>query len=73
MPVIPLPVRSRYVIDSILRLIKQETYDVVVLGANQEGLLQKAIHGNIPEAIAKGTNRTVIIVRGATNEKVANR
>lgn len=64
-PVVPLPIRSRFVADSLIRLIKEETYDIVLLGASSDSLLQQALHGNIPEAIAKGTNRTVIIVRGA--------
>ncbi|MGB2926839.1 MAG: chloride channel protein [Limnothrix sp.] len=68
-PITPLPVRSRFVADSLIRIIKQETYDIVVLGASSESLLQQALHGNIPEAIAKGTNRTVIIVRGALDKK----
>ena len=63
-PVIPLPIRSRIVTDSLIRVIKEETYDIVVMGASSDSLLQQALHGNIPEAIAKGTNRTVIIVRG---------
>ncbi|MBV5260224.1 CBS domain-containing protein [Synechococcus moorigangaii CMS01] len=64
-PIIPLPIRSQHIADSLIHLIKEETYDLVILGASRESLLQKALHGNIPEAIAKGTNRTVIIVRGA--------
>ena len=63
-PVIPLPIRSRIVTDSLIRVIKEETYDIVVMGASSDSLLQQALHGNIPETIAKGTNRTVIIVRG---------
>ncbi|WP_029681583.1 chloride channel protein [Picosynechococcus sp. NKBG15041c] len=65
MPIIPLPIRSQNVADSLIRLIKEETYDLVILGASRESLLQQALHGNIPEAIAKGTNRTVVIIRGA--------
>jgi CIC family chloride channel protein len=38
---------------------------VIVLGASREGLLQQAIKGNIPEAIARYGDRTVILVRGA--------
>jgi CIC family chloride channel protein len=64
-PIIPLPIRSQFVSDSLIRLIKEETYDIVVMGASCESLLKQALHGNIPEAIAKGTNRTVIIIRGA--------
>lgn len=63
-PVIPLPVRSSMVTESLIRIIAEDTYDLVVMGASSDSLLKKALHGNIPEAIAKGTNRTVIIVRG---------
>lgn len=64
-PIIPLPIRSQHVADSLIRVVQEETYDLLILGASRESLLQQALHGNIPEAIAKGTNRTVIIVRGA--------
>jgi hypothetical protein len=46
-------------------LAHTQHYDVVVLGASREGLLQQVVHGNIPEAIARGVNSTVILVRGA--------
>ncbi len=65
LPVTLMPIRSHQIAESIIRVVKEETYDVVVLGASRESLLQHALHGNIPEAIAKGTNRTVIIIRRA--------
>ncbi|MGI0487610.1 chloride channel protein [Pantanalinema rosaneae CENA516] len=37
--------------------------DVILVGASREGLLQQAIQGNIPEAIARQSNCTVILVR----------
>lgn len=64
-PIVPLPIRSQGVSESLMRLIREEPYDLVVMGASCESLFQQALHGNIPEAIAKGTNRTVIIIRGA--------
>jgi CIC family chloride channel protein len=53
------------VAEGVINLVKEEDYDVVVLGASREGLLQQAVQGNIPEAIASGVDCTVILVRGA--------
>jgi CIC family chloride channel protein len=63
--VMTIPVRSYSVSDAVIRLAHTQHYDVVVLGASREGLLQQVVHGNIPEAIARGVNSTVILVRGA--------
>ncbi|MCC5656803.1 chloride channel protein [Nostoc sp. XA010] len=65
--VVALPVQANSVAEGVINLVKTEGYDVVVLGASQEGLLQQAIQGNIPEAIASGVESTVILVRGAIN------
>ncbi|MBW4633275.1 MAG: chloride channel protein [Iphinoe sp. HA4291-MV1] len=59
------PVKSDSVTEGVINLVKKEQYDVVILGASREGMLQQAITGNIPEAIASGVNSTVILVRGA--------
>jgi CIC family chloride channel protein len=59
------PVKSDSVSEGLINLVKEEHYDVVVLGASREGMLQQAITGNIPEAIALGVDSTVILVRGA--------
>ncbi|MDZ8050910.1 MAG: chloride channel protein [Aulosira sp. ZfuVER01] len=61
------PVKADSVSQGVINLVKSEGYDVVVLGASREGLLQQAIQGNIPEAIASGVESTVILVRGAIN------
>ncbi|BBD66015.1 Cl- channel voltage-gated family protein [Nostoc commune NIES-4072] len=66
--VVALPVQANSVAEGVINLVKTEGYDVVVLGASQEGLLQQAIQGNIPEAIASGVESTVILVRGAINK-----
>ncbi|MFH7027057.1 MAG: chloride channel protein [Heteroscytonema crispum UTEX LB 1556] len=63
--VIASPVKADSVSEGVINLVKTEGYDVVVLGASREGLLQQAIKGNIPEAIASGVESTVILVRGA--------
>jgi chloride channel protein, CIC family len=44
--------------------------DAIVLGASREGLLKQSIQGNIPEAIARGSDCTVIVVRTAITERV---
>ena len=60
-----IPVRSYSVSDAVIHLAQADHCDVVVLGASREGLLQQVVHGNIPEAIARGVNSTVILVRSA--------
>jgi CIC family chloride channel protein len=65
--VIASPVQANSVSEGVINLVKTEGFDVVVLGASREGLLQQAIQGNIPEAIASGVESTVILVRGAIN------
>ncbi|MGF1992155.1 MAG: chloride channel protein [Nostoc sp. ZfuVER08] len=63
--VVGVPVQANSVAEGVIKLVKTEGYDVVVLGASREGLLQQAIQGNIPEAIASGVESTVILVRSA--------
>jgi CIC family chloride channel protein len=46
-------------------LAQKDQCDVIVLGASREGMLQQAIKGNIPEAIARGCDCTVMLVRSA--------
>ncbi|PMB41959.1 hypothetical protein CEN40_18895, partial [Fischerella thermalis CCMEE 5205] len=65
--VVAAPVQADSVTEGVINLVKTEHYDVVVLGASREGMLQQAIKGNIPEAIASGVDSTVILVRGAIN------
>ncbi|MCA1991741.1 MAG: CBS domain-containing protein, partial [Coleofasciculus sp. S288] len=60
-----IPVRSYSVPEAITHLAHAEQCDVVILGASREGLLQQVVNGNIPEAIARGVNSTVILVRSA--------
>jgi chloride channel protein, CIC family len=51
--------------EAILDLVQKDRCDVIVLGASREGLLQQAIQGNLPEAIARNCKCTVILVRKA--------
>jgi CIC family chloride channel protein len=60
-----IPICSKSIADAILDLANQERSDVIMLGASREGILQQVMHGNIPEAIAKNSNRTIIIFRKA--------
>lgn len=62
--VVAAPVQANSVCEGVINLVQTEGYDVVVLGASREGLLQQAIQGNIPETIASGVESTVILVRG---------
>jgi chloride channel protein, CIC family len=65
--VIAEAVKAESVSEGVINLVNKEHYDVIVLGASREGMLQQAIKGNIPEAIASGVESTVILVRGAIN------
>ncbi|HEY9619347.1 MAG TPA: chloride channel protein [Crinalium sp.] len=63
-PIWSRPIWGESVAEAIKELVQREGCDVIVLGASREGLLQQVIKGNIPEAIARTSNRTVILVRG---------
>ncbi|NET58685.1 MAG: universal stress protein [Symploca sp. SIO2E6] len=60
-----IPIRAYSVSEAVINFATSQRCDVIILGASREGLLQQAIHGNIPEAIARGIDRTVILVRKA--------
>jgi len=62
-PIIPLLIPEYSVAQAIIKLTQRKKYGLVVLGASNEGLLQNAVKGNIPEAIARHANSTVIIFR----------
>ena len=51
--------------EALIDLAQENQCDVIVLGASREGLLKQVIQGNIPEAVARGCDCTVILVRGA--------
>jgi chloride channel protein, CIC family len=61
--ILATPVCSASVPDAIADMARNNQCDVIVLGASREGLLQQVIQGNIPEAIARNCNCTVILVR----------
>ncbi len=49
-------------VKGILKVAKD--YDLVLLGATQEGLFQQVLFGPIPEEVAKRCSKTVIVVKG---------
>jgi CIC family chloride channel protein len=59
------PLWDSSVAGAITELSRRELCDVMMLGVSREGLLQQVLQGNIPEAIARDSNCTVILVRGA--------
>ncbi|MEO0968033.1 MAG: hypothetical protein AAFX80_06710, partial [Cyanobacteria bacterium J06639_18] len=61
--VIAAPIKAKSVPAGIIELANEKHYDVVVVGASQQGML--SIKQNIPDAIAFGVESTVILVRGA--------
>jgi chloride channel protein, CIC family len=63
-----IAVCSHSIPDAVIDLASVNTCDVILLGATQTGLLQQVIQGNIPEAIARRSIQTVIVVRGALPE-----
>ncbi len=63
--VIATPVCASSVSEAIIDLAEKDQCDVIVMGTSREGLLQQAIHGNMPEEIARRSNCTVILVRRA--------
>jgi len=62
---ITISICSDSVSEAIIDLVNNQGYDVVMLGASREGLLQQTIGGNIPEAIARKLGCTVLLVRSA--------
>jgi CIC family chloride channel protein len=65
LPISSLLIPADSVADTIINLTQKQRYDLVILGASNEGLLQTVVQGNIPEAIARYANSTVIIFRSS--------
>lgn len=63
-----IAVCSRSIPDALIDLASANTCDAILLGATQTGLLQQVMQWNIPEAVAKRSTQTVIVVRGALPE-----
>ncbi|HIK27667.1 MAG: chloride channel protein [Oscillatoriaceae bacterium SKW80] len=65
-PVISTLMCANSVAEAALDLAQKDQCDAIVLGASREGMLQQVIKGNIPEAIAKNCNCTVMLFRSAS-------
>ncbi len=63
--VVTTSVCAKSVSDALIDLAQNNECDAIVLGASREGLLKQVIHGNIPEAVVRGCDCTVILVRSA--------
>lgn len=59
------PVTAKSVSDAVIEYSQQDHSDVIMVGASRDRLLQQVFHGNVPEEIARNSNCTVILVRGA--------
>jgi chloride channel protein, CIC family len=64
-PISVTPLLGVSVAETIVRLERKKHYDAIVLGASGKGMLEQAIEGNIPNAIAQGCHCTVILFRSA--------
>jgi chloride channel protein, CIC family len=64
-PTTIMPLYSDAIVATTIDLAAQKQCDAIVLGASREGLLHQKIQGNIPEAIARGSDCTVIVIREA--------
>jgi chloride channel protein, CIC family len=62
-PVLTTAICAESVANAVLDYAGQDGADVIMLGASREGLLQQAIQGNVPSAIARSCSCTVILVR----------
>lgn len=56
---------AQNVADAIVELARLQKTDIIVIGASPAGLVHQALKGNIPLAIAQGTEATIILVRGS--------
>lgn len=69
-PVIATTRCAESVAHTVIEIAQHDHCDVIVLGASREGMLQQVFKGNIPEAIARESRCTVILVRGALSTQV---
>ncbi|NJK29237.1 MAG: CBS domain-containing protein [Acaryochloris sp. SU_5_25] len=56
---------AQNVAEAIVELARLQGSDIIVIGASATGFLQQTLKGNIPIAIAQGTEATIILVRGS--------
>ncbi len=67
-PIHAITVRQPAIAAAIVELAGQYDCDVIVVGATRSGMLQQVIQGNIPAAIARRCDCTVILVREAIGD-----
>ncbi len=58
-------VRTEHAPEEIIH--RSNNYDVTVLGATREGLLQQFIHGSLPESVRLGSKNTVLMAKRGKN------
>ncbi|MGF1537958.1 MAG: chloride channel protein [Elainellaceae cyanobacterium] len=58
------PAFGSTVSDAVLAVADKAQSDVIILGASRAGILLQTLRTNIPEAIARTSSATVILVRG---------
>jgi chloride channel protein, CIC family len=63
-PVTAKAATANEIAPGIIQQQQQQAADVILLGATQAGLLEQVMNGNIPTAVARGCDCTVILVRG---------
>jgi CIC family chloride channel protein len=56
---------AQNIAEAIVELARLQGSDIIVIGASATGFLQQTLKGNIPIAIAQGTEATIILVRGS--------
>ncbi len=59
------PVSASSVAEAVIECSQKDHSDAIVVGASRDRLLRQVINGNIPAAIARNSDCTVILVRGA--------
>lgn len=64
-PIATTPLLGTSVAKTIIRLDRKKHFDAIVLGVSGKGLLEHALEGNIPKAIAQRCKCTVILFRSA--------
>lgn len=62
-PVNAAPLRSDDVAGTLVNFARQGGYDGIIIGASRESLLRQVVNGNIPEAVARNSDCTVVLVR----------
>jgi CIC family chloride channel protein len=62
-PVESVALRADNITEALVTHAREGNYDGIIIGASRESLLKQAIAGNIPEAVARGSDCTVVLVR----------